>query len=154
MGWRERSLAPLRPHLMPSRHPATNLISLLGPPVAMMALIFFLSAQSSSGDHSTFELVLRKMAHVTEYAVLTLLWARAVAGLGAARNVRTTLALAVALSLAYAATDEFHQAFVAGRHGTPVDVLIDAIGMTIAYLVGTRVYARRRSLGPSRPSAA
>jgi VanZ family protein len=119
-----------------------------------MALIFFLSSQTSSGDHSTLEIVLRKTAHVTEYAVLTLLWARALAGLGAARTLRATLALAVALSLAYAATDEFHQTFVDGRHGTPVDVLIDAIGMAVAYLVLTRVYARRRSLGPSRPSAA
>jgi VanZ family protein len=51
----------------------------------------------------------------------------------------------------YAGTDEFHQTFIDGRHGTPVDVAIDAIGMAIAALV---IYARRRMRGPSRPMAA
>jgi VanZ family protein len=65
------------------------------------------------------------------------------------RDNRSAVALAVVIALAFSASDEFHQTFVDGRHGTPVDVLIDAIGMTLA-----AVYARRRSLGPSRPSAA
>src|SRR5437764_985417 len=67
----------------------------------------------------------------------------------AARDNRSAVLLAVLIALAYSATDEFHQTFVKDRHGTPVDVLIDSIGMMIA-----AVYARRRSLGPSRPSAA
>ena len=37
-----------------------------------------------------------------------------------------------AISLVYAVTDEFHQTFVDGRNGTPVDVLIDSIGIAIA----------------------
>jgi VanZ family protein len=131
-----------------------RIASLVLPPLAVMAFIFFLSAQQSGGDHGTFELLLRKLAHVTEYAVLTLAWWRALRGLGARRDVKSTLALAIAIALAYSATDEFHQTFVRGRHGTPVDVLIDAIGMGIAWLVVSRAYARRRSLGPSRPSAA
>jgi len=37
------------------------------------------------------------------------------------------------LSIAYAATDEFHQSFVAGRHPSPVDVLLfDGVGAGIA----------------------
>ena len=119
-----------------------------------MAAIFFLSAQPSSGEHTLFGLLLRKLGHVTEYAVLTLCWWRALRGLGVSRENRIAIALAVALALAYAATDEFHQTFVSGRHGTPVDVLIDSIGMTIAATLAARAYARRRSLGPSRPSAA
>ena len=72
-------------------------------------------------------MLLRKLAHVTEYAVLTALVA------GAARPRRAVpLAVALAISLGYAATDEFHQTFVDGRHGTPVDVLIDSIGIAIA----------------------
>jgi VanZ family protein len=128
--------------------------SLLAPPLVVMALIFFLSAQTSSADHSAFEIVLRKLAHVTEYAVLTLCWWRALRGLGVTRDNRVAIALAIALALAFSASDEFHQTFVRGRHGTPVDVLIDSIGMTIAAVIATRAYARRRSLGPSRPSAA
>ena len=128
--------------------------SLLLPPLAVMAFIFFLSSQQSDGDHTTFVLLLRKLAHVTEYAVLTLCWWRALRGLGIGRDVRTTLAIAATIALTYSATDEFHQTFVRGRHGTPVDVLIDLIGIAIAWLVVTRAYARRRTLGPSRPSAA
>jgi len=128
---------------------AARLASLLAPPLAVMAAIFFLSAQTSSGDHTTLDLLIRKLGHVTEYLVLTLCWWRAVSGLGLARDNRTAIGLAIAISLAYSVSDEFHQTFVDGRHGTPVDVLIDAVGMTIA-----AAYARRRSLGPSRPSAA
>lgn len=129
-------------------------MSLLAPPLAMMAAIFLVSAQTSSGEHSTLELVLRKLGHVTEYAVLTLCWWRALRGFGVGRGPRAAVALAFVLALAYACTDEFHQTFVAGRHGTPVDVLIDAVGMTLAAALALRLYARRRSLGPSRPRAA
>jgi VanZ family protein len=126
-----------------------RIASLLLPPLLVMGAIFFLSAQPSGGDHGVIDLLLRKLGHVTEYTVLTLCWWRALRGLGMARDNRSVVALAVAIALAFSASDEFHQTFVDGRHGTPVDVLIDAIGMTIA-----AVYARRRSLGPSRPSAA
>jgi VanZ family protein len=43
---------------------------------------------------------------------------------------------AFALCVAYSATDEWHQTFVHGRHGTPVDVGIDAVGAaTAAFLI-------------------
>jgi VanZ family protein len=128
--------------------------SLLVPPLAVMLVIFFLSSQQGDETHGALELLLRKLAHVTEYAVLTLCWWRALRGLGAGRSYRATVALAVGMAVAYAATDELHQTFVSGRHGTPVDVLIDGIGMAIAAGVLLRSYARRRTLGPSRPSAA
>jgi VanZ family protein len=124
------------------------------PPLVVMVLIFFLSSQQSDGSHGVIELLLRKLAHVTEYGILTLCWWRALRGLGVGRDYRATVTLAVGMALAYAATDELHQTFVRGRHGTPVDVLIDGIGMAIAVLILLRVYARRRTLGPSRPSAA
>jgi VanZ family protein len=50
----------------------------------------------------------------------------------------------VAITLAYAAGDEFHQSFVDGRHGTPVDVLIDAAGVGIAVAIHPRRKARAR----------
>ena len=129
-------------------------LSLLGPPLLVMAVIFYLSSQESGGAHGTLELLLRKLGHVSEYAVLTLCWWRALRGLGVSSENRVVIALAVGIALAYSASDEFHQTFIRGRHGTPVDVLIDSIGMGIGALVAHRIYARRRSLGPSRPSAA
>jgi VanZ family protein len=138
----ERRLSPAR------------VASLLAPPLVVMAFIFFLSAQPSGGEHTLFDFLLRKLGHVTEYAVLTLCWWRALRGLGVSRENRIAIGCAIAIALVYSASDEFHQTFVSGRHGTPVDVLIDAVGMTIAALIALRLYARRRSLGPSRPSAA
>jgi VanZ like protein len=126
-----------------------RVISLLAPPVLVMAAIFALSAQTSSGDYGFVDVLLRKLGHITEYAVLTLCWWRALRGLGVVRDNGTAIKIAVAIAFAYAISDEFHQTFVNGRHGTPVDTLIDSVGITIAAL-----YARRRTLGPSRPSAA
>ena len=84
--------------------------------------------------------------------MLTALWWRALQGLGL--SFRAALAGAIAISLAYAATDEFHQTFVEGRHGTPVDVLIDAAGMALAatVIVLRRLRAPAADLGPLAPA--
>jgi VanZ family protein len=103
-------------------------------PVLLMGVIFYLSAQSSTAHYPWWEVVLRKLGHVTGYALLTALWAWALQG-----AVRRPIAWALGISLAYACTDEFHQTFVHGRTGTPVDVAIDAIGMTIAALLMSRM---------------
>src|SRR3954447_26073084 len=91
------------------------------PAIALMALIFFLSAQPDlSSGLGHWDLVLRKLAHMTEYALLFVLWRRALPG--------TTPWVAAAIAVAYAITDELHQTRVEGRHGAPVDVLIDGAG--------------------------
>ena len=122
-----------------------------------MALIFILSAQpGDTEDRATWEVMLRKVGHVSEYFVLTLVWWRALRELVSGSSLAAQLRGAALISLAYAATDEFHQTFVDRRHGTPVDVLVDAIGIGLACLLVTWLYARRRrrTIGPSRPSAA
>src|SRR5919198_5061649 len=97
------------------------------PPVALMAAIFMLSAQPDlSTGLGLWDFVGRKLIHMSEYALLCFLWWRAFRTLSA--HVRA-VALAAFASLAYAATDEVHQFFVHGRHGTPVDVAIDAVGI-------------------------
>jgi VanZ family protein len=49
----------------------------------------------------------------------------------------------VLLGSAYAATDEVHQAFVAGRHASPLDWLIDTAGVIAGVLLYTRWAATR-----------
>ena len=106
-----------------------------GPPLALMALIFFLSAQPDlSSGLGDWDMVLRKLAHMTEYAVLYLLWLRALPGAGPW--------VPAAIALGYAVTDEIHQTQVAGRHGAPVDVLIDGLGIAFGVLAG-RLWVRR-----------
>jgi VanZ family protein len=41
------------------------------------------------------------------------------------------MATAVVISVLYAISDEYHQHFVHGRHGSPIDVLIDSVGIAI-----------------------
>jgi VanZ family protein len=118
-----------------------RLALLVIPPLLMMGLIFVLSGQPSDDvDRAWWDVGLRKLAHVTEYALLTFLWWRALHGLG----MRSALPAAIAISLLYACTDEFHQTFVDGRHGTPVDVGVDAIGIAIAALIAVSVDRSRR----------
>jgi VanZ family protein len=103
-------------------------------PLALMGVIFFLSAQPAAGDHPWWDVIFRKLGHVTGYALLTALWVWALAGV-----VRRPVLIAVLIAFAYACTDEFHQTFVSGRTGTPIDVGIDAIGMGLAVvLIGRR----------------
>jgi VanZ family protein len=99
--------------------------------VLWAAVIFTFSAIPSLGTGlGTWDLVLRKIAHVTEYAVLGALLVRAVRSEPAA----------FALGIGYAVTDEIHQTFVRGREGRPLDVAIDAGGLLIGLLVWKRVW--------------
>ena len=112
-----------------------RVVSRFAPPLLLMGLIFFLSAQPDlSSGLGTWDLILRKLAHMAEYGLLWLLWWRAL-GYGHP-------AIAAAIAIGYSITDELHQTTVEGRHGTPVDVLIDAAGVALAYLA-VRARARR-----------
>src|SRR3954447_22010072 len=95
------------------------------PPIALMVVIFVLSAQPDlNSGLGTIDLIGRKLIHAGEYALLTFLWWRALRTVTATRHA---ILLAAALAIGYSATDEFHQHFVEGRHGTPIDVLIDSV---------------------------
>ena len=100
------------------------------PVVLWAALIFGLSSIPSLGTGlGTWDLVLRKCAHMTEYAVLAFLLARALG--------REAPALAV--GVLYAVSDEVHQAFVSGRHASPIDVAIDTVGLLLGLLAWRRL---------------
>jgi VanZ family protein len=106
----------------------TRVLSAWLPVVAWAALIFTLSSVPDLGTGlGGWDLAVRKIAHAAEYAVLGALLLRAIG-----RELP-----AAAISIAYAVTDEVHQAFVPGRQGAVVDVLIDAVGVLLGvYVVG------------------
>ena len=111
----------------------SRLLTVWIPVVAWAAVIFtFSSIPSLSTGLGTWDTILRKGAHVTEYAVLGALLYRALG--------REPLALAV--GIAYAATDELHQYFVRGRHASPMDVAIDAVGLAAGMLLWLRLRER------------
>ena len=100
------------------------------PPLALMALIFALSAQPNlNSGLGWIDHVGRKLIHAGEYGLLTFLWWRALKTLTSSRRA---LQAAVAIAVAYAGTDEFHQRFVSGRHSSWVDVVIDSLGAALA----------------------
>jgi VanZ family protein len=112
-------------------------ISRFVPPLALMAVIFVFSAQPDLGTGlGVWDTILRKAAHMAEYGLLWYLWHRAL-------ELDSPLP-ATAITLAYAASDEFHQTFVDGRHGSPVDVLIDAAGIAVAMVLHARHRAAAR----------
>jgi VanZ family protein len=104
-----------------------RLVSLWLPVVAWAAVIFALSSVPNLGTGlGGWDLLFRKVAHGTEYALLGFLLLRALG-----RQY-----VAAALGIAYAVTDELHQHFISGRVGAPVDVAIDALGVVVGVLVG------------------
>jgi VanZ family protein len=78
-------------------------------------------------------LVLSKLAHAVEFAVLGLLLARALGRAG----------LALAFGALYALSDEIHQSFVPGRYASPLDVLVDSAGVAVGVLCWLLLTQRR-----------
>ena len=102
------------------------------PPLLLMGAIFFLSDQPSlDSGLGTIDLIGRKLIHFAEYALLCFLWWRA---LVTVTSPSRAAVLAFLLASGYAATDEYHQTFVQGRHGTPLDWAIDSAGAAAAAL--------------------
>ena len=110
-------------------------LKLWGPVIVWAGLIFALSSiPALNSGLGMWDEVLRKCAHVTEYAILGFLLLRAIG-----RELP-----ALVIGIAYAASDELHQHFVRGRHGSPVDVLIDTVGLLIGIFVVQRFFLQSR----------
>jgi len=73
---------------------------------------------------------LRKLGHMTGYGIAAILYYRALLP----HHARPIL-LALLLVVAVASLDELHQSTIPSRTGTPVDVLIDLTGGTLALAV-------------------
>jgi VanZ family protein len=137
------------------------------PVVGWMLLIFLASGDLMSAEHTSrfigpfvrwfdpdisdatiaaIQLVVRKCAHLTGYAILAALLYRAF------RQGRSFFwrpaGLALLGAALYAALDEFHQSFVPSRTGTPWDAGIDCIGAAIG-LALCLTLRRKRPLSAS-----
>ena len=102
------------------------------PVVVWAAVIFAFSSVPDLGTGlGTWDLVLRKIAHACEFALLGALLLRAL------RDERAAFAGGVL----YAISDEVHQLFVPGRVGSPIDVAIDSVGVAVGILLWRRYRA-------------
>jgi VanZ family protein len=89
-----------------------------------MGLIYYLSAQPDLPHPQTgwLSLAFSIAGHVLVYAVLAVLWMRVLG------DNRRGYWLAFALTMLYAVSDEFHQAFVPGRTPDLWDLISDGLG--------------------------
>lgn len=104
------------------------------PVLAWMGFIFFLSAQPHLPNpaHGWLAEALSLGAHATVFGVLAVLWQRALG-----RQPHAWL-MALGLTLLYALSDEFHQAFVPGRHPDPWDLLCDGLGAGLGLVLWSK----------------
>lgn len=120
-----------RRHPAVRRHPWRSLARCL-PALGLMALIFGLSSIPSSQMPSfgLWDRLIKKGAHAIGYGFLALAYWHA-------RQWRQEdWKAALLLTLAYALSDEFHQAFVPGRHASITDaLLVDGSGACLALLL-------------------
>lgn len=104
------------------------------------AIIYYFSSipDLKSGFDSTIDLILRKGAHIFVYLVLTYLLAKSF-------NKKTVpyLIMVALLAIFYAISDEAHQLTVAGRSGSPRDVMIDSVGV-FAGLIFYRFFKKNK----------
>ena len=76
---------------------------------------------------------IRKLAHVTEFAIFSATVFRGIRGGRTGWHISWAV-ITLLIAAAYASLDELHQVFVPLRHASPRDVAIDAFGALLAQL--------------------
>ena len=104
---------------------AENTGGVIGPLLA--SLLPWLTPGSLEVIHG----LLRKVAHVTEYALLAALWWRALARSGVVRAAPAAW-LTLLIGVTVAVVDEVHQSFVPSRTGSARDVVLDTASVLLA----------------------
>ncbi|MFR7715683.1 MAG: VanZ family protein [Clostridium sp.] len=92
------------------------------------------SPQEMQNLQDILELVIRKAAHMTEYAILFLLSYLAMVKISMSQSRFYNRSIAVLISLLYACSDEMHQLLVPGRSGKMIDIGIDMAGVLIVLI--------------------
>ena len=118
------------------------------PALLWAATIFFLSAQSKLPEIAPGISNFDKVEHLGAYGLLGLLVAHAVRR-GSAPTLPKTALLAILITSAYGASDEFHQRFVPNRSCDMWDWAADTVGGALAVVVYA-AYESRRSQKTNR----
>ena len=105
--------------------------------------VLWLFPQASEETLRLIHLIIRKAGHLTEYAILALLAARAFRTSSRELLRRRWFWVSLLFVVAYSLTDEFHQSFVPSRGASIYDSMIDSLGGLIA-LALLALVARRK----------
>jgi VanZ family protein len=108
-------------------------------------LLRWLKPDISPETIAQVQFFVRKGAHLTEYAVLAaLLWHALRRGTAWQWKMSILAGTVLLTCTLFAATDEFHQSFVATRTASAQDVLIDLSGALIGVAIVTCYGLKRR----------
>jgi VanZ family protein len=111
----------------------------------IVPILLWLKPDIAPATVALIPMAIRKCAHLSEYAVLALLFWRALRRGSAIRAKMSILFGAVLVGCAlFAASDEFHQSFVKSRTPSIRDVLLDVAGAVFGLSIGA-TFARRYS---------
>src|SRR3989339_466212 len=104
------------------------------PPILWGLIIFSFSSLQVGSSNEIYwkDFVIKKTAHVVEYAILAVLLYRAMIGSDVEKKKAIIFSMLI-VSL-YGFTDEFHQSFTPGREPRIRDVIIDTIGGALGVL--------------------
>ena len=114
----------------------------------VVPLLRWLLPGASPGTLALLHEFARKSAHFVNYFVLGLLLFRALRGPNRGWSLRWAL-LAVLLAFTYAASDEYHQSFEAGRGPSAMDALLDTAGASTAQAILWAFLRTRERLAPA-----
>ena len=117
---------------------AGNTSRIIGP------LVLWLFPNTTPETLATIHIITRKAAHFTEYAILAFLAARAFRTSPRPALANRWFIAALALVVAYALLDEYHQSFVPSRTASVYDSMVDIAGGLTALLVIRHRHNRAR----------
>ena len=102
------------------------------PPLLWAGMIFRFSSGSipAASDVYWQDFIVKKVGHMILFAILAILFYRALVGEGVDR--KKAAISAVLIALIYGAVDEFHQTFTLGREARFRDTVIDGVGAALA----------------------
>ena len=133
------------------------------PVIVWITVIFLASGDLMSAEHTSrflgpflrwivpeisaetivqIQLFVRKCAHVIEYAILAMLLWRALRDQWRRQTATIQTAIAFLGAMTCAALDEFHQAHIASRTGSPADVALDGAGAIVGLILYWRLIRR------------
>jgi VanZ family protein len=128
--------------------PTLKTVSLWGPVILVMAIIFFASSLSDPGAPPGG--LSDKSAHFLAYGALGASLLRALAGGRPPETTLRRILIAFALATLYGASDELHQRFVPNRSPELLDLVADAIGAMAGALLMTMTMRVAGWMIPSR----
>ncbi len=122
---------------------SSNLGSMSNTSRFILPLLKFLFPEAPEEVLKVYHGYIRKTAHVTEYAILAWLAARAFISSSVYLLSKAYITLSFLLVLAVASLDEFQQSFLTSRTASPRDVMLDVLGGTLSLVIFYLAYQKR-----------